>query len=545
MDGNGLSQQNIDEIFGTLNERDWKFVQNIWDYIDSYWPSIQEQYERLYGVAPEKSAALPFETKYGTMNGGYFPIKYDPTKSAQSNAQNADEILQQMKSGAFVRSQTKNGFTKEVLEKVDRPIKLDFSSIYEHLNEVIHDLALREYLLDTNKLFNHRVNGTTLKQTILDQYGDQYFREITDAIRDISIGDIGARNSFEQSMAHLRAGVSIVGMGWNLMTGLMQPLGLTQSMVRVGPKWIAKGLMKFGTDAVSLNNSATVIYEKSAFMATRMMTQNREINEIRNQIKRSGKYPMAKEAWGVIEDSYFQLIIQGQKLVDIPTWLGAEMKALENGADPATAIALADQAVIDSQGGGSIKDLAAIQRGSPLLKLWTNFYSYFNTLFNLTQESFGKTNFKDPISIGRLAGDLLLLYTAPAVLGVALREAVSLLVGSEEKEDEELIQLLIKEQGTYILGTMVGLREFASVFDPRFGYSGPAGARFIAEFSRFAKEVSQGELDEGLRKSAISAGGMLLHFPAGQLNRIIDGITALQEGKTSSPAAIIFGPPKD
>ena len=545
MDGNGFSQQNIDEIFGTLNERDWKFVQNVWDYFDSYWPSIQEQYERLYGVAPEKSAALPFETKYGTMNGGYFPIKYDPTKSAQSNAQNADEILQQMKSGAFVRSQTKNGFTKEVLEKLDRPIKLDFSSIYEHLNEVIHDLALREYLLDTNKLFNHRVNGTTLKQTILDQYGDQYFREITDAIRDISIGDIGARNSFEQSMAHLRAGVSIVGMGWNLMTGLMQPLGLTQSMVRVGPKWIAKGLMKFGTDAASLNNSAKVIYEKSAFMATRMMTQNREINEIRNQIKRSGKYPIAREAWGVIEDSYFQLIIQGQKLVDIPTWLGAEMKALENGADAATAIALADQAVIDAQGGGSIKDLAGIQRGSPLLKLWTNFYSYFNTTLNLTQESFGKTNFKDPISIGRLAGDLLMLYTAPAILGVALREAVSLLVGGEEKEEEELIEKLIKEQATYILGTMVGLREFASVFDPRFGYSGPAGARFIAEFTRFAKEVSQGELDEGLRKSAISAGGMLLHFPSGQLNRIIDGITALQEGKTSSPAAIIFGPPKD
>lgn len=545
MDGNGFSQQNIDEIFGTLNERDWKFVQNVWDYFDSYWPSIQEQYERLYGVAPEKSAALPFETKYGTMNGGYFPIKYDPTKSAQSNAQNADEILQQMKSGAFVRSQTKNGFTKEVLEKLDRPIKLDFSSIYEHLNEVIHDLALREYLLDTNKLFNHRVNGTTLKQTILDQYGDQYFREITDAIRDISIGDIGARNSFEQSMAHLRAGVSIVGMGWNLMTGLMQPLGLTQSMVRVGPKWIAKGLMKFGTDAVSLNNSAKVIYEKSAFMATRMMTQNREINEIRNQIKRSGKYPIAREAWGVIEDSYFQLIIQGQKLVDIPTWLGAEMKALENGADPETAIALADQAVIDAQGGGSIKDLAGIQRGSPLLKLWTNFYSYFNTTLNLTQESFGKTNFKDPISIGRLAGDLLMLYTAPAILGVALREAVSLLVGGEEKDEDELIEKLIKEQATYILGTMVGLREFASVFDPRFGYSGPAGARFIAEFTRFAKEVSQGELDEGLRKSAISAGGMLLHFPSGQLNRIIDGITALQEGKTSSPAAIIFGPPKD
>ena len=545
IDGNGFTQANIDEIFGTLTERDFQFVKDIWSFIDSYWGDIQEQYQRLYGVAPQKSENLPFETRFGTMPGGYFPIKYDPTKTAQAQAQTADEILQQMKSGASMRSQTKNGFTKEVLEKLDRPIKLDFSSIYEHINEVVHDLALREYLLDTNKLMNYRLGKTTLKQTIIDEYGDQFYKEITEAIRDISIGDIGARGSFEQSMAHLRAGVSIVGMGWNLMTGLMQPLGLTQSMVRVGPKWVAKGLMKFGTDAVSLNNSARMIYEKSPFMATRNMTQNREINEIRNQIKRSGKFPIAREAWGVIEDSYFQLIIQGQKLVDIPTWLGAEMKALENGADPATAIALADQAVIDAQGGGSIKDLAGIQRGGPLLKLWTIFYSYFNTTLQLTQESFGKTNFKDPISIGRLAADLVMLYTVPAVLGVALREAVSMLVGGEGADEEELIEKLIKEQATYILGVMVGLREFATVFDPRFSYNGPAGTRFIAEFQRFAKEVSQGELDEGLRKSAISAGGMLLHFPSGQLTRIIDGITALQEGKTSSPAAIIFGPPRD
>jgi hypothetical protein len=37
---------------------------------------------------------------------------------------------------------------------------------------------------------------------------------------------------------------------------------------------------------------------------------------------------------------------------------------------------------------------------------------------------------------------------------------------------------------------------------------------------------------------------MLLHFPAGQVNRIIDGIYALEEGEAESPAVGIFGPPK-
>ena len=35
--------------------------------------------------------------------------------------------------------------------------------------------------------------------------------------------------------------------------------------------------------------------------------------------------------------------------------------------------------VLDVQRGGQLKDLAAVQRGGELQKLWTNFYSFFNT----------------------------------------------------------------------------------------------------------------------------------------------------------------------
>ena len=545
MDGNGFTQSQIDGIFETLTERDWKFVKDVWEFLDSYWPQISEQYERLYGVPPEKSDALPFETKFGTMPGGYFPIKYDPVKSTQAQAQTVDDVSMMMKSGAYVRSQTKNGFTKEVMENVNRAVRLDFGPIYEHVNEVVHDLALREYLLDTNKLLNHRVDGTTLKDTINEVYGDQAFREIANTIRDVAIGDVGAINAFDAALGHLRAGTSIAGMGWNLMTGLMQPMGITQSFVRVGPKWVAKGLFKWGMDAVNLQNSGKMIYEKSAFMRTRNLTQNREINEIRNQIKRQGKFPIARQAYGAVEDSFFFLITQLQKTVDFPTWLGAYEKALDNGANETRAIELADQAVLDSQGGGQIKDLASIQRGSQLMKIWTNFYSYFNTTFNLTLEAFGKTNFRDPVSIGRLAVDVLMLYTMPAILTVALREGVNMAIGGDEPDEEELIDKLIQEQLTYAMGTMVGLREFATIFDPRFSYSGPAGARFIAEVERLGNQISQGDLDEGLRKAAVNTAGILLHFPSGQVNRIIDGINALEEGKSESPAVLLFGPPKD
>jgi hypothetical protein len=36
-------------------------------------------------------------------------------------------------------------------------------------------------------------------------------------------------------------------------------------------------------------------------------------------------------------------------------------------------------------------------------------------------------------------------------------------------------------------------------------------------------------------------GGVLLALPSAQVNRTIDGIVALQEGKTDNPAALLFG----
>ena len=100
-------------------------------------------------------------------------------------------------------------------------------------------------------------------------------------------------------------------------------------------------------------------------------------------------------------------------------------KALAEGRDLETAVALADQAVIDSQGSGHIKDLAGVQRGNPVKKLFTNFMSYFQTTYNLTidaKDRFVKTPLS-PQSLGRLGVDMFLLYTAPIVMTWLFREA--------------------------------------------------------------------------------------------------------------------------
>lgn len=530
MEGYGWNEDQLTAIVDPLTKEDWDFVQGVWDFINSYWPQIEAKQKRVTGVAPEKVQATPVITKHGVYAGGYFPLKYDDRISPQAYAHRAEEAAKITMHGAYARATTKRGHTIERVQGVKMPVRLDFGVIFEHMHNVIHDLAFHEALIDVNRILGNR----QIQRTIIETYGDHVYKAMRDAVTDTAAGEISAITAFEKSVNWLRHGVSIAAMGWNLMTGLLQPLGISQSIVRIGPQWVFRGISRWLSDSVRAENTVKWIHSKSELMRNRYFTLNREINDIRNRL-----YGGAGAS--SITDTYFWLITRLQLVADVPTWLGAYERFMEEIGDEARAIALADQAVLDSQGGGQIKDLADIQRHGPLMRLWTNFYSYFNVTYNLTAESIRKTKITDPVSIVNLAWDLLFLYTVPAVLGFMIKEGLR---GGEEYDDDELIKKLMAEQASYILGTMVGFREFSGVVQGFYGYEGPAGTRFYSEGANLIKQVAQGETDEALWKALNNTAGIVLHYPAGQAQRTIEGYMAISEGK-GTVINIFSGKPRE
>lgn len=549
MDGYGWNEQQIAAILNGLDQRDWDFVQGVWDFIDTYWPAIESKEKRVNGIAPEKVEAMPVMTSFGEYRGGYYPLKYDDRQSAQAHGDRVKEMAEQMMKGAYTRATTRRGHTQARVEGVKRPIRLDFGVMFEHVAQVIHDVTHHEMLIDVNRLLGSKeVSGK-----IIEVYGDVTYKQMQAAITDIAAGNIPAIGAFEKSINWVRTGMTISAMGWNIMTSLLQPFGISQSMVRVGPKWVGKGLARWFSDATHLENTAAWIMEKSPLMRSRIDTQLREINEIRQEVGlNTGKFSgwideamrtvtLDKVSKQAVVDSYFWLIYKGQQIADIPTWIGAYEKARAESNDEARSVALADQAVIDSQGGGQMKDLAGIQRGGPLLKVWTSFYSYFNVTYNLSVESVKRTNFRSPGQIGRLAVDFLLLYTLPATMAALMRAALK----GDDGGDEGLLAMLIRENLSYLTGIMVGLREIGSVIQGYQGYNGPAGTRFFSSLSKMIKQVEQGEADAAFWRSLNETAGIVLHYPAGQVRRTVEGFAALQEGRTKNPMALLVGPPKE
>jgi len=194
----------------------------------------------------------------------------------------------------------------------------------------------------------------------------------------------------------------------------------------------------------------------------------------------------------------------------VPTWWGAYEKSVSEGNDDERAVSLADQAVIDAQGGGMLKDQSGIERTGATGKLFTVFYSFMNTAMNM-----GVAQTMTEKSKAKLVADYALLYLIPPMLGMALKAAIT--PGDSGDDDpEKIAKKLLAAQIDYMMGMMVYVREFSDVAKTLTGandmgrdYQGPAGLRLVVDAGKFAKQVGQGEFDDAFRKASVNLIGDL------------------------------------
>ena len=535
LDGEGWTREQIQPLLDSISVQEWQAIQQVWDYFETFRPAIAAKERRVYGKEPKwvEPTRLVINTPDGstmTLRGGYYPIKYDTQATAQAESNDEKEQAKRDMAGAFTSATTRRSFTKNRAEKVvDRPLIYTLAGMYSGINDVVHDLAWHEWLIDANKL----MRSNTIDAAIRTQYGPQYVQEIKSWIKDVAAGEAGSQGGVDIALNFLRQNVSAAGLAFNVVSAAMQITGFNQSIDKVGLKYIGVGIAK--TMANPLQTTKEV-YAKSTFMANRGRTQFRELNELRNQIQ---------DQSGVMRNirlgSYF-LMMQMQRVVDIPTWRGAYEKAILEGNDEQRSRDLADQAVIDSQGGGMLKDLSRAERGGSVEKAFSVYYSYMNTYFNRMAEATMTEKSK-----GKLAARYLLLTLVPVALGHAIKAGLTPSGDDDEFDAVKLAKELAQETLSYLLGSMVIVREFSDASKILFGaekprdYSGPAGLRAVADSYALLKQAVQLEFDDSFRKAAINVIGDFTALPSAQANRTITGTQALIEGETENPAAIVFG----
>jgi hypothetical protein len=412
-DGYGWRELAVRDVLNReLTADEWKFVQKVWDIFETLWPDISQMERRVNGFAPEKVEAVAIDTPGGLLRGGYYPAVYDTSKSvrAEVNAGKSDDLFQ----SNYTRASTRSSSTNERVEQVKLPILLHLGVINRHLGETIHDITHREVIINADKFLSAERVANAIDASLGPEIRQQ-FRPWLRFVANRWAMERAGNEGLGKWVNKARANTTVVGMGFRASTILSQIAGYSNSAEYVGAGRMASAIAAAGRRPVE---TYRFVMERSGEVRHRMDTLDRDINVALNQLTGKTDILTAGKRFAFHGIGYMD------RVVAIPTWIAGYNKALAEGRTEEQAAYEGDKAVRLSQGAGSPKDLAAVQRGTgkhgELLKFLTMFYSYFSAFYQrertLGRDIATAARERRPRDLPKLAARAFFLIAVPPVL---------------------------------------------------------------------------------------------------------------------------------
>lgn len=539
LEGYGWNEQRLmAEINAFMTKADWDFVQHVWDEIDTLWPKIEATTKAATGLAPEKVVASPIVTPFGTYAGGYYPVVYDPEQTEQQfkNQQESAGLF----TNNYARPTLGDGFTKARVQYA-APILLKLDVISRHLAEVVHYVTHYEAVTQADKITRH----PRFQAVVKGHMGNEFYRTIRpwlqDVARDQDTPAITNQEPFAKAMRHLRGGVSIAAMGYNIFSGVKQLIGVVQSLDAIGPKYWLSGLSKAWLSPNAIANWKFAFNESQELRP--LVTQlDRDIKMINDAYAMEGtlNMPAKVASWA------FKHIGWLQAAVNVATWHGAyEQELAANNGDHERAVMHADAVVRMTQSAGAVKDLSPIQRGTEINRAVSMFYSWFNVLYNRLEDIARQT--KSIRDVPKAAARVAILVMMSSMIEEAGRRAWEAVVDNYEDDEEEagyILSVLLKSADTAIGAIPLG-RVFISAEAAAGGMTPDlvpvAGvvdsywrtARAAYDLVAEGEAPSRSEVKAAVRTVSI-IGGVPLSGPYNFLDEMF-GETVFGEGKKTKP----------
>jgi len=507
--GMGWTEAQVQEMVDRLTAEEIAFVNEIHATLESMWPDIAKLQKELTGLEPEKIAPRPFPAANGTIQGGYYPIMYDPLASEHGQLQLAGRVGG-LVDDAYTRATTPKGHTKARVEGFARPLNLDVDDLAGHIAGVVKDLTHRKWLIDANWLVHDPALRAAIRRHLGDEYAGLFSDWVRSVVNDRNYGSLRSLNIWRRMIEHARYNVMIAIMGFKATTMMSQLAGLGPSIEVIGGKeldgrkYLARGFAQMMRAPASSYRMVTTL---SGEMRHRLEMRDRDLRDKLRLLE--GRHDFLAQ----VQDVALRGIAWADMMVSLPTWLGAYQKALDGGATQDTAIKAGDRAVRLSQGAGGQKDLAAVMaRNDTLMRILTMFYTPFNALYNrLRAVGHDVGGIRDA---PQAAVRLWWVWLVPAVMG-------ELLTGRGPDDDEDELSWALKQSLIYLALGVPVLRDIVGGALGEFGYQLSPVAQVgntVASTIKKAGQVAAGdaEIDE-LVKPVLRTTGYLVGLPTGQI----------------------------
>jgi hypothetical protein len=422
---------------GIIRKEHMDAVENTWRLFDSMLPDMQRVHKELHGIFFKEIEPFDVETPWGTYKGGYAPAVVDYELAPDEAVHDPDAGLQDEDTSYMLP--TDEGMTKIRAPGYYKPLRWDMRSLSTHFEKVARYIHVAPAAHEVNKILWHPEVRTALdnhdpqvRLKLLLPWLHRTARQKVEAKSDNWIV-----NSKFWRTVRSNAGMNV--MLFNVTNAAQQFTGFEVALTLVDWKYLRRALGMYMSDR---DGMASTINTASEFMRTSTMTQMMEV-ERQTRMVLSGKNPLA-DTYGWLRANSYILQTGTQGYVNNVTWLAAHEQAIERGAAPEQAVAEADSVIRRTQGAFNPEDVALFEAGTPFMRMFTLFSSYFNMKFNLMYSEFTKTLRTHGLrkGMGRLIQIFFYAQILPAVSSGNLVRAMQgigvLGIGPKDDEDDWL-----------------------------------------------------------------------------------------------------------
>jgi hypothetical protein len=427
--GNFSNIQKLAEGFG-LNEADLRrfvdanatakdvaYVNSMWAIFKHLKPEADAVQLRDTGVPVKSIPAVPWDIKAGTLEGGYYPIVYDPYNSNIKGHLASKNSLFDKK---YVHASTTQGYTMDRTEYTGA-LDLTGTFITSRITSMIHDIAFREAVRNAGKI----VNNQEFRTAVAQYWGKETADLLPGWLKDIANShtlDSDYAIGLARAIALTRQNVVSTLVGWN--PGTMIKHGFTAAVMsayRVGLIDFAAAVKELGVkdaaktalDLVKRDESVVVpdqdfidafrdslasgeregsVRQFALQSSALLRNRNKQVDDtIRgavdklNEIGALGAFKNVRDKnilWGRLMLAYFD------QMSTVPTWWASYKHAFERGENHADSVFIADKEVSRTHGSNFVGDQPYVTRlgNTPMaefMKSFTAFYKFYNHFANM------------------------------------------------------------------------------------------------------------------------------------------------------------------
>lgn len=403
--GYGWDPKDIDAFFdANMTKKDWEVVQGIWDLLEKTMAKdIERVTQKLSGVPVDMIQALPFETKHGTIKGGYYPLIASELDSLENNARKVELDAPQYAPLPSPRA------TKRRTGAV-YPLSLDITGIPGRINETVHNLAYREALLNAKKL----LDDPLVRTAFTNAFGQEHTALLTPWLQHIAQDGVSDNaGALAQISRFFR--MNAQGMAIGLNPGTIAIHGSAAGMNSIGETGLVpfikavsgqlkdaidKRISQYMGNPVAAQTMTEEAYAQSGELRNRKHYIDDSINQMVDRVFKHHSFLEAgaelvkgnmglADAKDLLKDARMRWLMFSMSGVShfdqataVPTWIAIRDTELLKGESLEDAIYAADKAVRNAHGASGLIDTARVQRMGEFPKWFTMFYGFMNHYLN-------------------------------------------------------------------------------------------------------------------------------------------------------------------